>query len=43
VYGNMPRFGLAAAMEHEQVTGRRETARKRLDVNKSLTPITSGE
>jgi len=43
VYGNMPRFGLAAAMEHVQATGRRETARKRLDVNKPLTPVTSGE
>lgn len=36
VYGNMPRFGLAAAMEHVQVTGRRETARKRLEANKIL-------
>lgn len=25
---NMPRFGLAAAMEHVQTSGRRETARK---------------
>ena len=30
VYGNMPRFGLAAATEHVQATGRRETARLRL-------------
>ena len=30
VYGNMPRFGLAAAMEHVQAKGRRETARMRL-------------
>jgi len=30
VYGNMPRFGLAAAMEHVQAVGRRETARLRL-------------
>jgi hypothetical protein len=34
MYGNMPRFGLAAATEHVQAVGRRETARKRLDVNK---------
>jgi hypothetical protein len=30
VYGNMPRFGLAAAGEHVPATGRRETARRRL-------------
>lgn len=30
VYGNMPRFGLAAAVEHVQAVGRRETARMRL-------------
>jgi hypothetical protein len=30
VYGNMPRFGLAAAMEHVEAVGRRETARLRL-------------
>ena len=30
VYGNMPRFGLAAALEHVPATGRRETARLRL-------------
>jgi len=30
VYGNMPKFGLAAAMEHVQAVGRRETARLRL-------------
>lgn len=30
VYGNMPVFGLAAAMEHVPATGRRETARRRL-------------
>ncbi len=34
VYGNMPKFGLAAAMEHVEAIGRRETARKRLDTNK---------
>lgn len=30
VYGNMPRFGLGAAMEHVPAIGRRETARLRL-------------
>jgi hypothetical protein len=34
-YGNMPRFGLGAAMEHIPATGRRETARKRLGVKKA--------
>jgi fumigallin biosynthesis monooxygenase-like protein len=34
VYGNMPRFGLAAAIEHVEAVGRRQTARKRLDANK---------
>lgn len=29
-YGNMPKFGLGAAMEHVEATGRRETARLRL-------------
>jgi hypothetical protein len=38
VYGNMPRFGLAAAMEHVEAVGRRETARKRLGVNKANEP-----
>jgi hypothetical protein len=33
VYGNMPLFGLAAATEHVQATGRRETARARLAAN----------
>lgn len=33
VYGNMPKFGLGAAMEHVQAVGRRETARLRLNVN----------
>jgi hypothetical protein len=32
VYGNMPKFGLGAAMEHVQAVGRRETARMRLGV-----------
>ena len=40
VYGNMPRFGLAAAMEHVQAVGRRETARKRLETNGALNPAT---
>ena len=35
VYGNMPRFGLAAAMEHVQAVGRRETARLRLGAQNS--------
>ncbi|NKB18410.1 MAG: DUF4188 domain-containing protein [Pseudanabaena sp. CRU_2_10] len=30
VYGNMPAFGLAAATKHVSVTGKRETARRRL-------------
>ena len=29
-YGNMPKFGLGAAMEHVEAVGRRETARLRL-------------
>jgi hypothetical protein len=33
IYGNMPRFGLAAAVEHAQAVGRRETARLRLASN----------
>lgn len=33
VYGNMPRFGLAAATDHVPVVGRRETARRRLGGN----------
>jgi len=33
-YGNMPRFGLGAAIEHIEATGHRGTARKRLDTNK---------
>lgn len=35
VYGNMPRFGLAAAMEHVEAVGRRHTARKRLEANQA--------
>jgi len=30
VYGNMPRFGMGAAMEHVPATGKLETARQRL-------------
>lgn len=30
LYGNMPKFGLAAAAEHIPAVGRRETARRRL-------------
>lgn len=30
VYGNMPRFGLAAVADHVPATGKRETARRRL-------------
>ena len=39
VYGNMPRFGLAAAMEHVPATGRRETARMRLGANRTTDPV----
>jgi hypothetical protein len=35
VYGNMPAFGLGAAMEHVEAVGRRETARLRLSANRS--------
>lgn len=35
VYGNMPKFGLGAAMEHVQAVGRRQTAGKRMAVNKT--------
>ncbi len=37
-YGNMPRFGLGAAMEHTEATGRRETARLRLGLNNMSQP-----
>lgn len=33
VYGNMPLFGLGAAMEHSPAVGSRETARLRLSAN----------
>ena len=39
VYGNMPRFGLAAAMDHVPAIGRRETARRRLAVNQARETI----
>ena len=32
-YGNMPAFGLGAAVTHVPAVGRRETARQRLDAN----------
>lgn len=35
VYGNMPEFGLGAALEHVEAVGQRETARLRLSANKS--------
>ena len=39
VYGNMPRFGLGAAMEHVEAVGRRYTARERLHANSDdITP-----
>jgi len=34
VYGNMPKFGLAAAMDHVPAVGRRETARQRIEAHK---------
>lgn len=34
VYGNMPKFGLGAAVEHVEAIGNRETARLRLSANK---------
>lgn len=33
VYGNMPAFGLSAAVEHVEAVGRRQTARLRLSAN----------
>jgi len=35
VYGNMPKFGLAAATKHVQVVGHRETARLRMNGNRT--------
>jgi Domain of unknown function (DUF4188) len=35
VYGNMPLFGLGAALEHVEATGARETAKLRLSANKT--------
>ena len=34
-YGNMPKFGLGAAMEHIEATGHRQTARKQLEANQA--------
>jgi len=34
-YGNMPKFGLGAAMRHVEASGSRETARLRLSVNQT--------
>ncbi len=31
VYGNMPKFGLGAALEHVEAVGRRKTARLRMN------------
>jgi hypothetical protein len=42
-YGNMPRFGLGVAMEHTQAAGHRQTARKRLDVNKEYELVMTGD
>jgi len=36
VYGNMPLFGLSAAMEHVQAIGTRETSRLHLGANKTV-------
>jgi hypothetical protein len=36
VYGNMPLFGLGAALEHVEATGIRETAKLRLSANKTV-------
>jgi hypothetical protein len=33
IYGNMPAFGLGAAVEHYEAVGRRQTARLRLSAN----------
>ena len=35
VYGNMPKFGLGAAVEHVPAVGRRATARARLGANQT--------
>lgn len=36
VYGNMPRFGLAAATKHVPVTSRRDSARQRIEAEQAL-------
>ena len=33
IYGNMPAFGLGAAVEHTEAVGRRQTARLRMNAN----------
>ena len=38
-YGNMPRFGLAASMEHVPAIGRRETARSGLETNQTIESV----
>jgi len=38
IYADMSRFDLAAALEHVQAFGRRETACLRLDVHKTSEP-----
>ena len=38
-YGNMPKFGLGAAMEHVEVSGHRETARMRLRSKSDNQPV----
>jgi hypothetical protein len=42
-YGNMPKFGLGAAMEHAEVSGRRETARLRLGSKNVSGPVTEAK
>lgn len=45
VYGNMPRFGLAAATNHVPAVGKRETARRRMGGNNEpavTSPTTPG-
>ena len=40
VYGNIPRFGLAAAADHIQAVGRRDTVCKRLGYKNTYHPVT---
>lgn len=39
IYGNMPRFGLAAATKHVPVTSRRDSARQRIEAEKQLESV----